>query len=95
MTEATSINKLITKKIHKYHLVYRASECQFAINDFYKKIAVIQRQLKENHLRHKQTYNMASLILLKTEYGKVLGGYTPIEWEPAKRSINSDDDENP
>ena len=34
-----------------------------------------------------------SLILVKNEYGKVLGGFTPLLWEEPKGQEDSDDDE--
>ena len=55
-------------------------------------MALTTRHLKENQIKHKQNYQIASLILVKTEYGKILGGYTPLEWIQAKRShIDSDE----
>jgi hypothetical protein len=45
ITEASQLNKLLLHKVKKYHLVYRATESEFSIAEFYRKIKVIEKQL--------------------------------------------------
>lgn len=46
-------------------MIYRASEHNFSINDFYKMCCDIP----------------SVLILIKTEHNKKIGGYIPMKWE--------------
>lgn len=95
VSEASAINRILARKINKYHLAYRATEHAFSISEFYKQIAITSKQLRDNQLKHKKT-TTTTLILVKTEFGRVLGGCTPLEWQYTNNStLDSEDEDNP
>lgn len=53
------------KPIKGLKLLFRASENEFFIKEFYKKCSDIKN----------------TLIMIKTEFGKVIGGFTPSVWK--------------
>lgn len=56
------------------NLLYRASESAFSVAEF-----------------HKRCDNVGdTLTILETEYGKVIGGYTPLAWNSTKKHWAAD-----
>ena len=88
------MNRLIGKKVKKYHLAYRASESSFNIGEFYRKHNLIYDSLKANMAKNDQKQELLSLIIAKTEFGKIIGGITALKWDqkPAKYEVDSDED---
>lgn len=73
------LNRLINKRIVKYNLVYRASENGFKLNRFYESYTKDVHDYRRKILDKVKPY--WSLVLLKTEFGKVLGGVTAVDWD--------------
>jgi len=81
LRDATVINKFLFFKIKKYHLAYRGSANNFSISEFYRKVQVCQKHLLEKaNLKDTKKAEYISLILVKTEFGNILGGYTSLKW---------------
>jgi hypothetical protein len=81
LRDATVLNRFLFVKIKKYHLVYRGSTNNFSISEFYRKVQLCQKHLTEKaNLKDEKPPQYLSLILVKTEYGKVIGGYTSLKW---------------
>jgi hypothetical protein len=55
-------------------LLYRASENEFSVGEFQKKCDTIPN----------------TLLLVKTEYSKVIGGFTPLPWNSSKKHWAAD-----
>lgn len=51
--------------MHKLQLVFRASEHNFLARAFHERCDKIGD----------------TLVLIRTEYGKIIGGYTPLTWD--------------
>jgi hypothetical protein len=64
--DATCLNKIIGKKIKKYHLAYRGSESSFNISEFYRKIKVTQDKFLSNFVKNNEKSQIVSVILIKT-----------------------------
>lgn len=62
------------QQIVKCSSLYRASEHQFSASEFHKRCDNIPN----------------TLVLLETEYGRVLGGYTPLVWNSSKKHWAAD-----
>lgn len=75
--EATQLNHILGRKVKKYHLCYRASENAFCIEEFYRKWKVISEQMAAKTGRP-----LMSIIIVRTEFGKTLGGFTSLKWLP-------------
>ncbi len=78
--DATCLNKILGKKIKKYHLAYRGSESSFNIAEFYRKINVIQDKILSYFTKSNIKSQIVSVILIKTQFGKVIGGLTHLKW---------------
>jgi hypothetical protein len=76
ISSPTSLNYFLSSKIKSYKLIFRASEQKFSIENFY--------QLCSN--------SSNTLILAKTEYNKIIGGFTKIPWRRQIQDIESDDE---
>lgn len=92
--EASILNRLIGKKVKKYHLTYRATESSFSISEFYRKHNVIFDSFKANMAKSDQKQELLSIIIAKTEFGKITGGITALKWDQktTKYDIDSDED---
>ena len=66
------INHLLGRKVKQYKLIYRGSENGFSVEDFYRKMGNVY--YNRNH------EEITTMVLVKTKYGKVLGGCTKIKW---------------
>lgn len=62
------------QQIKKVNLLYRASENNFSALEFHKKCDNIPQ----------------TITLIETEYGKVIGGYTPLAWNSSKKHWAAD-----
>ena len=78
---AASLNKLIGFKINKYNLVYRASESSFSIGQFYRKNRVVRHQIEERLVREGKKGDLMNVIVIKSQFGRTIGGVTQIKWE--------------
>ena len=74
VSDIANIQRLFDAKIASLELKFRATENAFSIKEFHKKC-------------DGQT---GTLVLLETEFGKVIGGYTPIAWSSAKKQWAAD-----
>lgn len=74
VSDVSSIQRLFDSKISSFRLLFRASEHNFSIKEFHKKC----------------DGQAGTLILAETEFGKVIGGYTPIAWSSAKKQWAAD-----
>jgi hypothetical protein len=72
--ELGSVNQFFDGKLKSLKLLYRASDFYFSISEFHNRC---------DHLPH-------TLTLMENEYGKILGGYTPLVWNSAKKSWSPD-----
>lgn len=45
ISDATALNKLLNRKVKKYHFVYRASESTFSIPHFYHSMQTTEKHL--------------------------------------------------
>jgi len=81
INSASSINKFLNRKVKKYHLVYRASESSFSIQHFYHIMQTTEKNLIDSAQKNHKKIELMSLILVRNEYGKTLGGFTPLKWE--------------
>jgi TLD len=69
------IRSLFQKKgLKSLNLLYRASENGYLAQEFHKKCDTITN----------------TLTLVETEYGKVIGGYTPLAWSSTKKNWAAD-----
>ena len=84
LQRATVLNHLMGRKVKEYNLIYRASESKFEISKFYSQIA--------NHF-HSRDGSHYTLILVKTQHGKVIGGATKLKWEPPHDASEDDGSE--
>lgn len=75
LSDATQLNHILGRKVKKYHLCYRASENAFNIEAFYRKWKIITEQLVS-----KTGKTFISIIIIRTEFGKTLGGFTSLKW---------------
>ena len=69
---ATVLNHLLGRKVKQYKLIYRGSENSFLVEDFYRKMA--------NNYYNRNNEEITTMILVKTKYGRVLGGCTRLRW---------------
>jgi len=69
ISDCESIKSLFNQPVDKVDLLFRASEKKFDIRDFHKACDEINN----------------TLVLIETEFGKVIGGYTPIAWRSTKK----------
>lgn len=74
VTDIASITRLFDAKIASLKLIFRASESGYSIRQFHKKC----------------DGQSGTLTLIETEFGKVIGGYTPIAWSSAKKQWAAD-----
>jgi len=72
--DMSPIQKFFDNKISSSKLIYRASEEAFSIKEFHKKC----------------DGQVNTLVLIHTEYGKIIGGYTPLIWSSAKKQWAAD-----
>jgi hypothetical protein len=77
LSDASQLNHILGRKVKKYHLCYRASENAFSIEEFYRKWRVITEQLMS-----KTGKSFISIVIVRTEFGKTLGGFTSLKWLP-------------
>lgn len=54
ISDAANLNRIIGKKIKKYHLAYRGTEQSFSISEFYRKVNVIREKLESYQLKNNQ-----------------------------------------
>lgn len=69
-----SINRFFSSKITSFKLLFRASEANYSIHEFHKRC----------------DGQSQTLTILETEFGKIIGGYTPIPWSSAKKQWAAD-----
>ena len=74
ITDVSAIQRLFDAKISSFKLMFRASENNFSIKEFHKKC----------------DGQAGTLTLVETEFGKIIGGYTPIAWSSAKKQWAAD-----
>jgi hypothetical protein len=74
VSDISAIHRLFDNKVASLKLVFRASENAFSIKEFHKKC----------------DGQGSTLTLIETEFGKVIGGYTPIAWSSAKKQWAAD-----
>ena len=74
VTDFAALSRLFENKISSLKLIFRASENGFSIREFHKKC--------DGHA--------GTLTVVETEFGKVIGGYTPIAWSSAKKQWAAD-----
>jgi len=73
--ESDYIRSLFQKKnLKNLHLLYRASEHEYSAKEFHKKCDGI----------------VSTLTLVETEYGNVIGGYTPLAWNSTQKHWAAD-----
>ena len=73
--EQDYIRSLFHKRnIKSFNLLFRASENDFSVPEFHTKC---------DNITH-------TITILKTEYGKVIGGYTPLAWNSSKKHWAAD-----
>ena len=72
--EIDVISSFFENKISEVNLIYRASENSFSIKEFHKKCDGVA----------------GTVVLLETEFGKIIGGYTPVAWSSAKKQWAAD-----
>jgi hypothetical protein len=63
-----------SKNITDATLLYRASEHEFSVKEFHR-------------LCDGETN---TLVLVKTEFNKIIGGFTPIPWRSTANTLHSD-----
>ena len=63
------------RKIKGFKLLYRASQNEFSVAKFYNKCSNIPN----------------TLILIKTEFNKIIGGFTPLCWKLGTKEENFPD----
>ena len=69
------IRSLFPKQnIKSFNLLYRASESDFSVAEFHKKCDNITD----------------TITIMETQYGKVIGGYTPLAWNSSKKHWAAD-----
>jgi hypothetical protein len=69
------IKSLFPKQnVRRFSLLFRASENKFSVSDFHKVCDEIPH----------------TLTIIETEYGKVIGGYTPLPWNSSKKHWAAD-----
>ena len=73
-TDVGALQRLFEEKIKSFRLLFRASENNFSIKEFHRKCDA----------------QGGTLTLIETEFGKVIGGYTPIGWSSAKKQWAAD-----
>ena len=73
-SDVASIQRLFENKITSFRLLFRASESAFSIKEFHKKC----------------DGQAGTITIIETEFGKVIGGYTPIAWSSAKKQWAAD-----
>jgi hypothetical protein len=69
ISDSESIKSMFDRAVDKVDLLFRASEKKFDIREFHKAC----------------DENEHTLVLIETEFGKVIGGYTPIAWRSTKK----------
>jgi hypothetical protein len=69
LREMAPINKLFEERIDDMKLLFRASENRFDIKEFHK--------LCDGHTN--------TITIIETEFGKVIGGFTPVAWSSTKK----------
>jgi hypothetical protein len=70
LEDVQPIRNLFTDRtVSNIKLLYRASDNGFSIKDFHKQC---------DHIPH-------TFTLIRTEFDKIIGGYTPVEWTSAKK----------
>lgn len=72
--DVSAIHRLFETKVSSLKLLFRASEHSFSIKDFHKKC----------------DGQAGTVTIIETEFGKVIGGYTPIAWSSAKKQWAAD-----
>lgn len=73
--EQDYIRSLFPKQnLKSFNLLYRASENAYSVAEFHKKCDNISD----------------TITILETEYGKVIGGYTPLAWNSSKKHWAAD-----
>ena len=70
----TVINSFFEQRVDDLKLLFRASENRFDIKEFHK--------ICDGHNN--------TLTVLETEFGKVIGGFTPIAWSSTKKHWAAD-----
>lgn len=73
--EFQTLMSFFDRKIISFKLLFRASEENFLVTKFYKKCSNIPN----------------TLILIKTELNKIIGGYTPVCWKMGDKEENFPD----
>ena len=58
------LKKLLPKEPNSFELLYRASDNQFLAKKFHEKCDGIEN----------------TVTIVETEFGKIIGGYTPLKW---------------
>lgn len=64
----------VKSSVKKFTLLFRASENKFSADSFHKCCDNVTQ----------------TLTLIKTEYGKVIGGYTPLSWNSSEKHWAAD-----
>jgi len=72
--DINAINRLFETKINSIKLIFRASENGFSIKQFHKKC----------------DGQSGTLLVVENEYGKIIGGYTPVAWSSARKQWAAD-----
>ena len=62
------------RNVKKANLLYRASENNFSIGEFHRKC----------------DGEADTLVLVRTEFNKTIGGYTPIPWKSSANTLHAD-----
>lgn len=74
LSDVAPLNRFFDSKIASMRLLFRASENSFSIREFHKKC----------------DGEAGTLVLAETEFGKVIGGFTPVAWSSAKKQWAAD-----
>ena len=72
--ECDHIKSMFKKQPSKFNILYRASDHGFSIAKFHEICDNIPN----------------TLVLIKTEFGRVIGGYTPVPWNSSKKHWTAD-----
>lgn len=91
LSSASILNHFLQAKIKQYRLIYRASENGFQIGEFYGKI---QRHSFEGERERGKGQGHGegsmTLLLARTEFGRVIGGFTRLKW--TRPTVKYDDE---
>lgn len=72
--ELALVKSFFTEKVDKLELLFRASERKFDIREFHRTC----------------DGRTNTIVFIETEFGKVIGGYTPVAWSSNKKHWSAD-----